>query len=283
MEGIIDLAAVNPYIRAALIQPAVLEGSGLRKAYDYRLFYILNGSGSFITAEAEYEIKEAALIIFPPGFGYYFRGKMQVAVLNFDITRSAAENNMPICPPLSAHFRNKDIFNTALASGFDKLIIIPECHYAYDDLIELISCFDKNSSSSDALTSGILKTILSKIVFTLIKQQAPQDELVKNLSRYIELYAPQISGNSELGTHFGYHPVYLEEVFRKKTGKSLHGAIIEARIKLAKKMLRNSNDSIEDIAEAAGFSSRSHLSEIFRKHTGTSPAKYRKGTEKSII
>lgn len=282
MKSSITLDEINPYVRAALIQPAVLEGVNLRKAYDYRLFYVLDGNGYFITAEAEYTIEKATLIIFPPGMGYYFRGKLRVAVLNFDITRTAANKNKPIFPPPSDEFTEENIFDSSLALGFDKLIIIPECHYIYDSLIELISYFDKNSSIADAVTSGILKSILSKIVFSSIKRKSPQKKLVSDILRYIELYAPQISDNSELGVYFGYHPVYLQEVFREKTGKTLHIAIIEARIKLAKRLLIDSDDSIEDIAEATGFSSRSHLSETFRKYTGTSPAKYRKIAKNNI-
>lgn len=30
----------NPFIRTAQIQPAIIERTGLRKAYDYRFFYI---------------------------------------------------------------------------------------------------------------------------------------------------------------------------------------------------------------------------------------------------
>lgn len=243
---------------------------------------MLDGSGYFITAEAEYEIEKATLIIFPPGMGYYFRGKLRVAVLNFDITRVAANKNTPICPPPANEFAEEDIFDSSLAAGFDKLIIIPECHYVYDSLIELISYFDKNNSISDAATSGILKSILSKIVFNFIKRKSPQDKLVNDILRYIELYAPQISSNSELGAYFGYHPVYLQEVFHKKTGKTLHFAIIEARIKLAKRLLTDSDDSIEDISETTGFSSRSHLSEAFCKYAGVSPAKYRKNAKNNL-
>lgn len=282
MKEPIKLEFVNPYIRAALIQPAVLEGTDLRKAYDYRLFYVLNGSGYFVTAEREYEIGKAALIIFPPGMGYYFRGKLQVAVLNFDMTRLAASKSKAVCPSPADEFNEEQIFDTTAAEGFEEPIIIPNGYYIYDSLIELIYYFNKKSNIADAAASGILKEILAKIVFDFIKQQAPQDKLVTDVLRYIELYAPQISGNSELGAYFGYHPVYLQEVFREKTGKTLHIAIIEARIKLAKRLLMASNDSIEDIAEATGFSSRSHLSETFRKHTGVSPAKYRKNAKANL-
>ena len=64
-------------------------------------------------------------------------------------------------------------------------------------------------------------------------------------------------------------------VFKKITGKNLHHAIFEERIRLSCKWLTQTTRSIEDIAFSTGFSSRSHFCTIFKEHTGVSPLKYR--------
>jgi len=47
------------------------------------------------------------------------------------------------------------------------------------------------------------------------------------------------------------------------------------RLERATKMLIRGRSSIEQVGKSVGFSSRSHFSQAFKKHTGTSPASYR--------
>jgi len=47
------------------------------------------------------------------------------------------------------------------------------------------------------------------------------------------------------------------------------------RLERAAKMLRTGHFPIEQIGQRVGFSSRSHFSQAFKKHTGASPAEYR--------
>jgi AraC-like DNA-binding protein len=49
----------------------------------------------------------------------------------------------------------------------------------------------------------------------------------------------------------------------------------QVRLERAAKMLKAGHLSIEQIGQRVGFSSRSHFSQAFKKHTGTSPADYR--------
>jgi AraC-like DNA-binding protein len=42
-------------------------------------------------------------------------------------------------------------------------------------------------------------------------------------------------------------------------------------------MLLTGHASIEQVGKSVGFSSRSHFSQAFKKHTGISPASYKNG------
>ena len=53
------------------------------------------------------------------------------------------------------------------------------------------------------------------------------------------------------------------------------------RMELVGKMLFETDLSISEIAVMAGFVDRSHLSRVFKKHTGATPAQVRKKMHKS--
>ena len=70
------LSEVNPYIRDAEIQNAILEGEKERYAYDHRLFYVLENSGEIIIEGKTLKIIPDTAIIIPPVVGYRFCGKL---------------------------------------------------------------------------------------------------------------------------------------------------------------------------------------------------------------
>jgi len=59
-------------------------------------------------------------------------------------------------------------------------------------------------------------------------------------------------------------------------GETINHMIAKKRIRQAKLLLRNTEKSISEIAEAVGISNYNYFSRIFKKHTGISPSEYRK-------
>ncbi len=63
--------------------------------------------------------------------------------------------------------------------------------------------------------------------------------------------------------------------FKAETGFNPHQYVIQRRLARAKSYLRNSDQTIADIAYDVGFSSQAHMTDVFRKKVGTTPAKFR--------
>ncbi|GCE08585.1 AraC family transcriptional regulator [Dictyobacter aurantiacus] len=70
---------------------------------------------------------------------------------------------------------------------------------------------------------------------------------------------------------------YFSRRFRECVGQTPNAYIQLQRIKRAEQQLLLTDDSIEQIAAHQGFGSRHYFSRIFARHTGVSPAAYRKG------
>lgn len=69
---------------------------------------------------------------------------------------------------------------------------------------------------------------------------------------------------------------HLELCFRQALGRSPYEEIRRAHVERAKKLLAETDLSLERIAQASGFSEPKHFYINFRKETGHSPTQYRK-------
>ena len=71
-------------------------------------------------------------------------------------------------------------------------------------------------------------------------------------------------------------PGHLNRVVRSATGKSVGEWIDIARLGMAKRLLRDTEQPIAEIATAVGLDDSSYFSRFFKKHTGLSPLSFRK-------
>lgn len=81
---------------------------------------------------------------------------------------------------------------------------------------------------------------------------------------------------SDLARAAGLSPNYFLSAFRKETGKTPHRFLTECRIARACELLRDPHQSILEVSALTGFSSQSHLTEVFRRHMQTTPSQYRR-------
>ena len=84
----------------------------------------------------------------------------------------------------------------------------------------------------------------------------------------------QVPGLNELiAITFNYNPGSLSQMMKDYTGKSLHQYLISYRLKIAKKNLTTTDDSINIIAWKSGFQSTAYFIKAFKEQTGMTPRK----------
>lgn len=106
------------------------------------------------------------------------------------------------------------------------------------------------------------------------------DEIPTNISvqksvDYIRShYAENISMN-EVAMHINFSPTYFSRLFKKETGHSFVSYLTLVRILHSIRLLRQTNQSIEQISMDIGFNTPNYFSAIFKKEIGLSPSQYR--------
>ncbi|MBR3006603.1 MAG: helix-turn-helix transcriptional regulator, partial [Erysipelotrichaceae bacterium] len=81
----------------------------------------------------------------------------------------------------------------------------------------------------------------------------------------------------DVADHLGVSISCLINKFKKETGRTPNAYLCDLRIQKAKRMLRTSHFTIQQIAEDVGIFDANYFVKCFRKITGTTPSAYRKG------
>jgi AraC family transcriptional regulator len=69
-------------------------------------------------------------------------------------------------------------------------------------------------------------------------------------------------------------PYHFSRLFRATTGRTPYQFVLDRRIERAKELLGRPGITVRQVARRTGFADAGHLARHFRRHVGTSPARY---------
>ncbi len=102
-----------------------------------------------------------------------------------------------------------------------------------------------------------------------------ENSLVFKIKQYVlKNYRNKISLD-ELSQTIYLSTSYLSSYFKKQTGQTISEYMIIVRIEQAKRLLVESNDTVNQIAEQVGYSGYRYFSTLFKNITGVTPIQYR--------
>lgn len=99
--------------------------------------------------------------------------------------------------------------------------------------------------------------------------------LVRDIIHYMNLHFFEKITLNDVADRFGKHPSYISNKINMETGLSFSNNLNEIRIAESKRLLTDSQKSINEIAIAVGFDYQNHFSKVFKKITGVTPSEYR--------
>lgn len=81
---------------------------------------------------------------------------------------------------------------------------------------------------------------------------------------------------SHVAAEVGTHPTHLSRVFRDRMGLPIGDYVHRLRVRYAGEALARPGARLADVAASAGFADQSHLTRVFKRVTGVTPAAFRK-------
>jgi AraC-like DNA-binding protein len=100
--------------------------------------------------------------------------------------------------------------------------------------------------------------------------------LVRQAVAFMHAHYAEPLTREQVAVHVGLNADYLTSSFRRELGLTPIAYLNRYRVEQARRLLRDTDKSITEIALAVGFSGSSYFSRIFHRETGESPAAYRR-------
>jgi AraC family transcriptional regulator len=165
------------------------------------------------------------------------------------------------------------------------------------DRIDLVNCFSKpdlrlhqiamlllSELNSDGIMGRLyVESLTQVLVIHLLRNYSssvPQIALqhsglttiqLRQTIDYIQAHLDQNLSLAEIAAAINISPTYFANLFKRATGNSPHQYVIQQRVERAKELLKTTDLAIASIAFQVGFSSQSHLTQHFKRLTGSTP------------
>jgi AraC-like DNA-binding protein len=144
-----------------------------------------------------------------------------------------------------------------------------------EDLAALIVA-DTTWKATDAIYRNSLALLHVVLARPELRWQPPLPESLVCIQPYIEAHLEESLPNPMLARKAGMSVTGFERAFKQYFGTTVAQYVTEMRVREASRLLLQSRDSIDDIADGTGFPNRAYFSRVFKKITGEPPAGFRR-------
>lgn len=283
-----EIFELDPYIRFINVYPSLHTHKPFSIGYDCRIFVVLQGSIELKTEFATHTLTENDMVYIPAGEKYsivpsdeYF---FEALTINFDFTKKyAREIPNRLCAVTPTNFEPSKALSDTIFKDFSNVIVL-KCDQTIINYFMLIyhESLAQSSYTKEKMSALFKYVILSVYDKNSMVYSISQNSFLTDITKYIlKNYSDSELSNATLGKIFGYHPHYLNNLFKSSFGTTLHQYILNLRINAAKEFLRFSKMTISEISFQSGFNSSSYFSQKFKQITGLTPIEYRMSKRKS--
>jgi two-component system response regulator YesN len=142
--------------------------------------------------------------------------------------------------------------------------------------VRLEPLFHPYIQDSWSVAAGYLKKLAA-----LLLESADDDkedisrQTIRHTKEYINAHITEDISLQRLSEVTGYNLSYLSRFFSEKTGEKLTQYIAKRKLECIQALMRNPELSLTDIAEQAGFKTRSYFNRFIKRVAGMTPQKLR--------
>ena len=253
------------------------------------LVYVKKGCINVCEDGTQYKIGEHELLFLKAGIHHWGNEEIKAGTEWFYVHFHLDEPDLKLdTPDVYVRFLRDQEFSLA---DYQHQVVLPK-QYSLDrhnpirtKLEEMYASFRSDSPFRGVECSQLLmKRMLSldEPAYSRAGMEK-QDIITRKLIGYLQSYlsGPLSSGKISAFMEMNYR--YLCDVFKKKTGMTIHQYHTRLRIMESMRLMRESTLNISQVAEEAGYMDPLYFSTVFKKINGISPTEYLRQTYKNDL
>ena len=268
---------IVPFVRFAEIIYYRSEGDPVY-VQDCRIFYVLSGRAGICIDDHEYPMMPHT-VFYCCGASVYTISSpgVDLVSLNFDLTQARRHRELPYPPVPLADAPSQPPEGPRIEDqpSLNRHILWENGSACRELIDEILKEFSTRRILYREAAGALLKALLARLLRGSAEASSQSAKAVEKIIGHIHAHYSEPMSNALFSQLTGYHEYYLNRLFTKHTGSTIHQYILDVRIRHARTILLSSDLPLSVIAEQVGFNSNSYFSTYFRQVTGLSPAQFR--------
>lgn len=269
------------------LEPLDFEGKyrNYEDSHDFwEICYALEGEILLLLDEKSIPIPKRHLVLIPPNKKHTYRShngnQSQAFVICFD-------SFSQILNAISGHVFSPDQVQTVCMNNIMEEFS-DTFHMNEQEHLEVLPepCFGGQQAlllQLEYLLIHLIRTLSveknSGIIF--FSDENFHADLTNAILRYLRENVDKKISLDAICAKFSYSKSFICKVFREQTGQTMISYVNRLKVEEAQRLLRETTQSIANIAWSLGFKEVKYFDMLFKKHTGLTPVAYRGYSDKS--
>ena len=272
-----------PYVLKCIhfIQSSPIRNKRIVRNYEFDLY--VGGKRDAYLDDTYYCLTEGSLVFRKPGQRCAGEGEMNMYLLTLDFSHTLP-HDLP-------SFR-VDQSPQQPVCDFELLEKIPPVFTPYHQA-ELKELYEKLFSCSypNLVDEELQRTYVTELLLLILSDacrynrqhsqlRSAGNPYIQKACNYINRQYSEEVSLEKVATYLSINKNYLIKLFKKERNTTPNQYLMEVRLSRALNLLLQSETSVQEIAQACGFSTTSYFIKCFKRRFGKTPLQYREDLQK---
>ncbi len=139
--------------------------------------------------------------------------------------------------------------------------------------IAALVCRSEPTAATETALTALYFEAVERLARSVNRAGHPPEAVA--LRDYLDRHPDRVIGNRELAGCIFRSPDYCVKLFRREYGTTPYDYQLDSKLRIARRLLRNTSLPVAEIAARVGYPDASYFSGLFRRRVGVCPRIYR--------